>query len=476
MAKRLTWLQTPATTIAAFLCVAAASAALSIETRSPVAPLVPLAAVALPAAAYLALTVDPAVTLTLGVVLTPFAGNWQQLGIPGVLAPDRLLIAATIVMVVLRAAIGRGEPLPRPRPVHFVLVLATLWVVCSALVSHTLFQRAPLLKIVEAYGTFPFLIFYLAPVIYTTRRKRQMLLTALVVLGAYLGLTVLFELAGLDALVWPKYILNPNYGLHYGRGRGPFADAVANGMGLYVCALAGCVAASGWRGRARVAAGVVAGLCVVGTLLTLERSVWTGAAAGTLIALVTFARLRRFAIPVIGTAAIAVVLALLLIPGLSAKVSARASDQGPVWDRENLTVAALKMISARPLTGFGWTRFQADSAPYFQQSQNYPLTATGIDIHNFFLTYAVELGLPGLLLWLSALLMGGFGALATRAPPELVPWRMAFLALAVCFLFVANSVPPTVFMNEAFWLWAGVLWSARIHAPPEQARRVAEAA
>ncbi len=216
-------------------------------------------------------------------VLTPFAGNWQQLGIPGVLAPDRLLIAATIVLVVLRAATGRGEPLPRPRPVHFVLALATLWVVCSALVSHTLFQRAPLLKIVEAYGIFPFLIFYLAPVIYTTRRKRQMLLTALVVLGAYLGLTVVFEMAGVNALVWPKYILNPNYGLHYGQGRGPFADAVANGIGLYVCALAACVAASGWRGRARAAAGVVAGLCLVGTLLTLERSVWTGVAAGTLI-------------------------------------------------------------------------------------------------------------------------------------------------------------------------------------------------
>ena len=460
MAQRLTWLQTPAAVIAAFLCMAAASAALSIETRSPVAFL-PFAAAALPAVVYLALTVDPAATLTLGVVLTPFAGNWQQLGIPGVLAPDRLLIATTIVLVVLRAATGRGEPLPRPRPVHFVLALATLWVVCSALVSHTLFQRAPLLKIVEAYGIFPFLIFYLAPVIYTTRRKRQALLSALVVLGAYLGLTVVFELAGVNALVWPKYILNPNYGLHYGQGRGPFADAVANGMGLYVCALAACVAASGWRGRARAAAGVVAGLCLVGTLLTLERSVWTGVAAGTLIALLTFARLRRFAIPVVVTTAIAVALALLLIPGLPGKVSARASDQESVWDRENLTVAALKMISARPLTGFGWSRFQATSAPYFQQSQNYPLTATDVDIHNFFLTYAVETGLIGLLLWLSGLLMGGFGALAIRAPPELVPWRMAFLALAVCFLFIANSVPPTVFMNESFWLWAGVLWTAR---------------
>ena len=273
--------------------MAAASMALSIETRSP-SPSLPFAAVALPAVAYLALTVDPAVTLTLGVVLTPFAGNWQQLGIPGILAPDRLLIAATIVLVVLRAAIGRGEPLPRPRPVHFVLALAMLWVVCSALVSHTLFQRAPLLKIVEAYGLFPFLIFYLAPVIYTTRRKRQMLLTALVVLGAYLGLTVLFEMAGANALVWPKYILDPNYGLHYGR-----AEVRSPTLSLTGSASTCVRWPPAWQRPTGEAApesppAWSRGSASVGTLLTLERSVWTGAAARPLVRCVTFARLRRF--------------------------------------------------------------------------------------------------------------------------------------------------------------------------------------
>ena len=169
-------------------------------------------------------------------------------------------------------------------------------------------------------------------------------------------------------------------------------------------------------------------------------------------------------------------LALLLVPGLSAKVQSRASQQEPVWDRQNLTVAALNMISARPLLGFGWDRFQSDSGPYFRQSLNYPLTATNIDIHNYFLSYAVELGLIGLLLWLTGLLMGAFGALATRGPPELEPWRMAFLALAVCFLLVANSVPPTVFQNESFWLWAGVLWGARRYAGRGQDQRAAAVA
>ena len=186
MAGRLSWLQTPVAVIAGLLCLAAASVVMILETRSPIG-LAPIGILVVPAAAYLSLTIDPAVPLTLAVVLTPFAGNWQQLGIPGVLAPDRLLIAATIGIVFVRAVTKRGEPLPRLRPVHYVLTLAVLWAVGSALVSHTLIQRASLLKIVEAYGAFPFLIFYLAPVIYKTPRQRQMVAEALVVLGAYLG-------------------------------------------------------------------------------------------------------------------------------------------------------------------------------------------------------------------------------------------------------------------------------------------------
>jgi O-antigen ligase len=181
----------------------------------------------------------------------------------------------------------------------------------------------------------------------------------------------------------------------------------------------------------------------------------------TIVMLVAFARLRPFALPVIVGGVTAVLLALLLVPGLSSKVQSRASDQGPVWDRENLNVAALNMIAARPLLGFGWSEFQQSSGPYFRQSQNYPLTATTVDVHNYFLGYAVELGLIGLIIWLTGFLMSVVTTLAIRAPPEFDAWRITFVGIAVCFVVVANSVPPTVFMNEAFWLWAGVIWTAR---------------
>ena len=64
-------------------------------------------------------------------------------------------------------------------------------------------------------------------------------------------------------------------------------------------------------------AGFVALLCFAGTLLTLERSVWSGAAVATVVTLVSFRRLRHIAVPVIATGLVAVVVALVAIPGLS---------------------------------------------------------------------------------------------------------------------------------------------------------------
>ena len=58
------------------------------------------------------------------------------------------------------------------------------------------------------------------------------------------------------------------------------------------------------------------------------------------------------------------------------------------------------MVEAKPLFGFGWSRFTSDSRDYFQQAFDYPLTATEAGVHNTPLTYAVDLGLVGMTLWL----------------------------------------------------------------------------
>jgi putative inorganic carbon (HCO3(-)) transporter len=420
------------------------------------------AACAIGLAACVVWHLDPAYTLSLGLFLSPIAGNWQQLGIPGPLSPDRLLVIGGIGQVLLRAPPIRNRPRLRRHPSHFILGLAALYALSSAFVARTLFTNAGSAGIIDAFGILPFLVFAAGPIVFRAPRARQVLLVMLVTLGAYLSLTVVFEMAHIDALVFPKYILNPSYGIHVGRGRGPFVDAVANGFACFACAVACGIAVIGWSGRAaRIAASLTGVLCFVGAFLSLERSVWIGAVLATVVTMLVTRRLRRYLLPVAAVVALVVVGPIALSPSLRSRVLARYGQIGTVWDRENLTVAAVNMIRARPLTGFGWDRFQAQSTDYFRQSDNYPLTATTASIHNYLLLYAVELGLPGVTLWVAGVLLGVGSALLTRGPPELEPWRVGLLAIFLMFVVVSNSVPPTLFQNLVLWLWAGVVFSGR---------------
>ena len=422
-------------------------------------------ALAVAAAVALAVVVwllDPAYSLSAAIFLTPLAGNWEQLGVPGAVSPDRLLFAGAIAAVLLRAPPVADRPRLRISAAHWLLAVAAVYALGSAFIVGTAFEREPLLKIIDAFGILPFLVFLVAPVAFATPRQRGVLLATLVTLGAYLGLTVLFEAIGLDALVFPKYILDAEYGIHVARGRGPFVDAVANGLALYMCSVMCAMAVAMWRTwLARSLALAIGVLCMVGAFLSLERSVWIGAVLGTVVGMLAARGLRRYLPVLIVAIAVAVMLSIGLIAGLQGAVSERANNQSTIWDRQNLARAAVNMVEAKPLFGFGWSRFAYDSADYFEQSPDYPLTATSAGVHNTPLTYAVELGLVGMTLWILGVLFGVGGALATRGPPDLDAWRVRLLAVATAYLVVLNAVPPTAWPNRSLWLMAGVVDSGR---------------
>jgi putative inorganic carbon (HCO3(-)) transporter len=440
-------------------------------TESATYGFVLMAVVAVGAGAYLIWITEPRYTFTAAILLAPFAGNWQQLGLSGELAPERLVLAAGILTVLFRGPGIRNRPAIRLEAVHWMLAVVAVYAIISAAFSGTLLETAPGVELVETFGVLPFLAFTLAPVVFPTARERATLLTGLVGLGAYLSLTTVFEITGPKSLVFPSYISNPNYGIHFGYGRGPFVEAVSNGFGLYVCALACYIAIRVWSSRsARVFAAVVGVLCLLGALLTYERSVWISTVAATLVLLMTARDTRRFLIPALIGGVVLVGSAFILIPGLSTKVSTRANDKETVWDRQNLDHTALNIIKARPLFGVGWSRYLAESGQYIQQGPNIPLTAETKDVHSIVLGYAAELGLVGVTLWIIAVLMGVSGALMTRGPPDLQPWRATLVALFVFFAIQENFVPPAVFQNLSLWLWAGVVWTAHYQSAYKGAR------
>ena len=431
---------------------------------------------------YLALQFEPAWPLSIGIALSIFSGNSDRLGFP--IGPDRLLIAAGLLGVVLaglRDAEGRARRPPlRFETVHWVLLAALLWAVASAAWAGTLSQPTGFFALLDRFGLMPFLAFLVAPVVFRTERQRMILLGTLVVTGAYLGLTALFEGLGLDALVFPKYINDPSVGIHADRARGPFVQAVAMGLGLFVCGAAATLGIARWHRRPWLRAGcaIVAALCALGMVFTLTRAIWLGAVVALAVVTLATPRLWRW-LPVGGLlAALLVAGALAFVPGLETSAEERSSDESPVWVRENTNRAALAIVAERPLLGVGWERFKDQSPRWVRQAEGIPMAGVREGVHNVFLANASELGLPGAFLWLTGATLAIGGALVRRARPEVWPWRIVLLAVTV-MVVVAGSVGPLpyAFPLLALWTLAGLVRAGSVPlrrgaAPHVQAQRL----
>ncbi len=160
--------------------------------------------------------------------------------------------------------------------------------------------------------------------------------------------------------MFPKYILDPNCGIQPGRARGPFASAVNNGVGLYVCAVAAATRADQLEEeRCALIAASVGGLCLLGTLLTWERSVWLGAVLATVAAIAFLPEGRRMFLRIVPAIADRASRWQWSRSPALARISAqRYGDQNTIWVRQNLNRAALNMVEARPMFGFGWGEFE----------------------------------------------------------------------------------------------------------------------
>ena len=406
---------------------------------------------------FLAWWSDPAWSFTGVIVCSVFSGQWAYVGLP--IGPDRLLFAVGVLAVLTRAPGARRRPPLPSRGIHWLLAAAALWAVGSAAIAGSIGHAPAFYGLLDRLGVVPFVCFAMAPVVFRTAHQRAILLAALVGTGAYLGLTALFETIGLRSLVIPSYILDPSLGIHFGRARGPFLEAAANGLALYACGVAAAIAGVTWRNwRARGLAAATCVLCLLGTALTLTRAIWIATVVATILTLAIVPALRRFVLPTMAGLAVLIAGAFFLIPSFSQQAQSREAEKIPIWDRLNTNTAALNMISAQPLLGFGWGEFPEKSPPYFEQSADYPLTGVGLNVHNVFLSHTVELGLIGALLWGLGFIGAIGGAICFRGPPELAPWRVGLIAITIHFLIVANFVPLSfAFPNMAIWLWAGIV-------------------
>ncbi len=407
------------------------------------------------------------------------AGNAWRLGLP--ISPDRVLLPAAVALLLLAGLHRQGATLAW-RPVHALMAATAAWALWSALVHGTLWTSYGAFALLDRL-VIPFAAFCLAPVVFRDPEDRAVLLKALVGLGLYLGATAVFEVLGPASLVFPRYVMDPGAGILFGRARGPFVAAEADGMVLAACGFAAGLATTRLSGAWRLAARLAVPVTAVGLLLTLTRSVWAGALVGALVVALMVPVLRR-RLPVLVAGAAAAVAALLIaVPPVTDVLVERLTTQRSVHDRQNTNAAALRIIAEQPLTGIGWVRFLDVGIDHVRQHDDYPVTNVRIEVHNVLLARAAELGVPGAVLWGGAVVAGpllaarrrpaagalGAGALGAGGLQELQDlegWRLVLIGTgAVWASCVMLSPVPYPLPNTLFWLLGGIVARPWLFAP-----------
>jgi hypothetical protein len=218
-------------------------------------------------------------------------------------------------------------------------------------------------------------------------------------LSVYLTFTGWCEHFGLDALVWPRFIMDPSVGIHWGRVRGPFVMSAAMGLALVYCyfsnlVLARCLA----RGRWLLYFANAAMLPVI--FWTKTRSVWL---AFVLCSLIWAAYSRRRTTRVVSVSALlALLVAVLNMENFLTPDRARGglTDTEPLLLRIGLAQMTWDIVREHPLLGLGFGHFR-DFAPSYARDPSSPFYAFGSTAleHNNLLSIAAETGIIGLVLY-----------------------------------------------------------------------------
>ena len=241
----------------------------------------------------------------------------------------------------------------------------------------------------------PFTLYHLAAYIFDDERSLVRFETFSLIVLAYLSLTAIFFMVDAKQFIFPRYILDESLGYHADRARGPFLQAVANGVTLN---LLGLIALNSFR-RKRLR-GVLALLFLVALPLaivaTKTRAVWLSFAL-SILALLFFSpsrRLRRVCLCFVIAGILGLAWAVTFADH-NTSLGDRLEERGPVMFRMAIYQAGWEMFLQKPFTGWGAADMQAELSKRisdFHQDQFF--------FHNTYIEILVQYGLVGLLLYL----------------------------------------------------------------------------
>jgi len=347
----------------------------------------------------------------------------------------------------------------------FVLICLVSMMRTGFLPSSPLFP-SPWYVFISGY-LFPFIVFIYAKNYLVSERDASILFHALFYFGIYLCITSFFEYNDLRQFVFPQYINDPEVSpLHLERARGPFLNAAFNGVGILIGLISGLHLLQKKTGLARIFHQTGLLLFFPAVFFTQTRSVYLGLLITLLIFLVwyktSFSKWKLLSIP----------LALILILGVASSPRLLSPERraGGVYQMAEVDIrwALLQrsyyLFTERPWMGIGLAQFIPASLHSYTGKTPFVAEEAGTQFqHNHLLGIATEMGLPGILVYVTLIghILRRLKQLDGKLPETgLLGNNLRIAILAVWCVYLSNNlfVEPsnTVFVNAAPFLLAGL--------------------
>ena len=363
------------------------------------------------------------------------------------ISPDRLLFLVLLVVSGYAFLDGQLQGRSSDRVEIYVMFLFALLCTLSWFSTGLDFGSPVFRWLATLFNLiyFPFVVYLLVKNTRYSRAATVSLLWVITGIGTYLVLTAIFEHFRLDALVWPKYILDASVGVQVGRARGPFATSVTLGQWLIVTFMSTSLLIQFAKALLRFfLLYLLVPFTVLAIYFTDQRSVWLGFTAVLAITIVFGGKLRAQSLHVV------LLILLTFFLGIGSKFSIYTNT---LFSRRQSTVdyrlanyrTAFKMGMSNLITGVGYGNFVHEWEAYYDPAEAEFVSGGLADgNHNTYLGLFAETGIFGSLLYVSlflCLIRKCVSVWRHRSPAE--DFERDFTILAGALVVVA--------MNEALF-------------------------
>ncbi len=399
-------------------------------------------------------------------------GSFRSIGMvamPGLpdFSIDRIMLVWIVLVLLARVLFGQLE-FHKPYGADLLVIghVVYIWAQMQTHSDFSHFHQWVLSSLSPAAA-----FFYGKYVVRDERYIRNILLF-LFATTVYYYVTAIAEHFSINALVWPKNILDPNVGFWAkGRSRGPVLHPPLFGQILSMMLLVHfyfLLKIRRWP--LKIAMGISLLLALLGVFFAYTRGPWVALGVAIVVLAVARPGYRR----IVGAIGVIVVIAGifgLLKLANSDFLQERLGSENTVENRLGFMANAWRMVRDHPIFGIGYFRFLREVSLYNQSTYIpfYGLVRKGLGahvaIHDIFLGPTAEVGIVGttFMFWFYYLILRSFRSLWRRAPQG--RWfnrdlLALFFGITVCYFVGGMAIDYRYFdfINVLFYLIAGIVY------------------